>query len=951
MRNKSTGIISKLETIKAHIVPGNDHNIDQSQSRQPSAIQQNQSGQANPNNLDQQTTHSNANQSSLKNYPGIGTSHSQSSFVTNQASYMNNSNSNYTSNQQNVSTNGNYSQSNIAINSNSFANPGINSSKQSSSNNVTQPSGYKNSTANNSQQPLGTNGINSNNKLSGNQVVNQFLGNINQQSGNYVINENPGKQTSTPPTGRPSTPLDNKPSPSQNEKKNLPSAPPSLTKLTETISCSELNAILGNKPMKVLIFDIRPVEDYITGHIKWRSILLKPGVIAGGVINIEPTWLTSPHTVAEEIEAYLSSFGSTSNDLKKIFQSRNEMDLIVFYDDQSRTVSNPLFQKLFQSLYSNGSQMVLPKILSGGFEAWNNFICSSVSYIHGDWIEIGTGIGINDWTTVQKSISIKSIPITQTTHSRQSSSSPSSSMKSNVNYIPPAASNPIPTTVRSYQLGAGSNNSPQSSTDTATKTLDTADLRGADGKLDFQAMRKRLNSVGKSSEPQKQSENNPNTYSSSVQFGEFTGASAASTDSSRRVTMLDPGKVNITSSPTNVSQHSNDDQSNTQSPVEFAKKQTESFRAPAVIKPRTSSIKKNDASSPILRKNTFDDPFFGFRRSTYTTAPEPAANIQPPKPPPKSGLYGLKEPLIGLPSRKSPDPMSSDLNAAYQKYPEISLSSVVATSEPIKVSYPTAHSRSNSPAPQVALSDFNSRYPSLEPPSIPSKPASMSSSYTGPTALQDPTINQARPVQQVGIPIPPPKPSNIASSYSGSVPSTSITNQMNNLQLNQPKPITNYSSLNNNNSNTNYLSLNNNFNVSKPLPPPQSQLTNQFKQVNDNTSYQNNQLPKPTLSNSTSMQMNQNGQPYKSLNNQPVNTNNPPPLPTKPGQSSEMGPFVQSQHPPRDSSLNVAIRPGQNNIGMLPKPLPVPGSYQSPSSMGPYYSHSSAPPPLMPKQG
>jgi hypothetical protein len=163
----------------------------------------------------------------------------------------------------------------------------------------------------------------------------------------------------------------------------------------EKITCTELYDHLCRTAQKLLFLDIRPVEDYIQGHLSYKSALYNIGKVVGGVVNIEPEWLR-PNTTSEEIEQCLSSFGSNNLNQKILFQSRNDMDMIVFYDSSTRIFSEQTvhFKYLSDAIYKNDASnppKVSPKLVSGGFQAWSYFV---KNFSPQDWIEIGEGIGI-----------------------------------------------------------------------------------------------------------------------------------------------------------------------------------------------------------------------------------------------------------------------------------------------------------------------------------------------------------------------------------------------------------------------------------------------------------------------------------------------------------------------------------------------------------------------------
>ena len=221
---------------------------------------------------------------------------------------------------------------------------------------------------------------------------------------------------------------------------NKSSKPSRPDKATTPISCIEVHDTLSKKAQKVLFFDVRPIEEYISGHISWLSILKnKPG-INGGVINIEPEWVDRIKS-AEELEMLLGSFGSANVEQKELFANRANMDLVIFYDamnrssSQSSEVSNAII-----SLFPGDTQKV--RFLSGGFRAWQLFVKSDSKIAEGDWIEIGDGTGMNSHDRPKQAY----LPHSLVTKRELSSLKTSDGSRSSMNYrtsqtsIPPRTS-------------------------------------------------------------------------------------------------------------------------------------------------------------------------------------------------------------------------------------------------------------------------------------------------------------------------------------------------------------------------------------------------------------------------------------------------------------------------------------------------------------------------------
>ena len=166
------------------------------------------------------------------------------------------------------------------------------------------------------------------------------------------------------------------------------------------ISCVETFQILSTTALKVLFFDVRPIQDFIVGHMSWKSILKTQPGINGGVINMEPEWLESKKT-PEELHSLLGSFGSKNTEQRELFGSYQQMDMIIFYDESNRSSSqNSAVTNLFHSLPSKNSKQQI-RFLSGGFRAWQYHVKSDKNIFENDWVEIGTGTGMTSIKNMQ----------------------------------------------------------------------------------------------------------------------------------------------------------------------------------------------------------------------------------------------------------------------------------------------------------------------------------------------------------------------------------------------------------------------------------------------------------------------------------------------------------------------------------------------------------------------
>lgn len=92
----------------------------------------------------------------------------------------------------------------------------------------------------------------------------------------------------------------------------------------------------------------------------------------------------------KQLSEHLKTFNS--KDSVNLFENVNHADSIIFYDFNSTTKQK--FNQLYDVLYSDFQNMPkqAPKVLTGGFQAWNFFVTNGFNY--NDWVEIGNGIGI-----------------------------------------------------------------------------------------------------------------------------------------------------------------------------------------------------------------------------------------------------------------------------------------------------------------------------------------------------------------------------------------------------------------------------------------------------------------------------------------------------------------------------------------------------------------------------
>lgn len=139
-----------------------------------------------------------------------------------------------------------------------------------------------------------------------------------------------------------------------------------------TISVHELMDYL--RLYNILLIDVRPREEYDTGHIYAKSI-----------ICIEPVALKE-NVSAEELEERL--IVSPEHE-QSLFERRNEFDMIVYYDQYTSSVSYlagspvgttaPHLRALYDTLYEFNAYKPLkdgrpPALLVGGLDAWVDLV-------------------------------------------------------------------------------------------------------------------------------------------------------------------------------------------------------------------------------------------------------------------------------------------------------------------------------------------------------------------------------------------------------------------------------------------------------------------------------------------------------------------------------------------------------------------------------------------------
>ncbi|KAJ3023746.1 UNVERIFIED_CONTAM: ubiquitin-specific protease doa4, partial [Siphonaria sp. JEL0065] len=190
------------------------------------------------------------------------------------------------------------------------------------------------------------------------------------------------------------------------------------------MTAAELHAGLLSIPQgsktKVLIVDVRPMEDYIQGHIRWPDASAKSsksGEITSGLVHVEPDWVHPGFVFrfwclfglywisdlflsvdTDHIVHCLRGFTSPEDPRLMMFDYRNTYEVIVLYDASSSSyINSPVLTNLISALYlgENNASRILsrqPIVLDGGFMSWVEF-CKRKNLHLGNWVEIGEGVG------------------------------------------------------------------------------------------------------------------------------------------------------------------------------------------------------------------------------------------------------------------------------------------------------------------------------------------------------------------------------------------------------------------------------------------------------------------------------------------------------------------------------------------------------------------------------
>jgi len=129
-------------------------------------------------------------------------------------------------------------------------------------------------------------------------------------------------------------------------------------------------------PPQILLIDIRSTNNYENGHITWKNNKFD----YNGVINIP---FDSFNEINVDINKILQEAEKKEFDEKKKYLIKNiyNSDLVIYYDEQSNTINDKVYQVISDALfYNNNSSTKIkrpPVMLENGYQGWIQFIKES----------------------------------------------------------------------------------------------------------------------------------------------------------------------------------------------------------------------------------------------------------------------------------------------------------------------------------------------------------------------------------------------------------------------------------------------------------------------------------------------------------------------------------------------------------------------------------------------
>ncbi|KAK9238044.1 hypothetical protein V1525DRAFT_402285 [Lipomyces kononenkoae] len=137
-----------------------------------------------------------------------------------------------------------------------------------------------------------------------------------------------------------------------------------------TVTAADLATYIHEVPDQILLLDIRPREQYDEGHI-----------YSSNIVNIDPIVLRANQTSADLEDALILSPAKE----QEIFSRRHKFELIIYYNQSSRTNSNlggvsdgqqVALHNLIDTIYERETVKCLkrqPCLLVGGIDAWVDY--------------------------------------------------------------------------------------------------------------------------------------------------------------------------------------------------------------------------------------------------------------------------------------------------------------------------------------------------------------------------------------------------------------------------------------------------------------------------------------------------------------------------------------------------------------------------------------------------
>jgi rhodanese-related sulfurtransferase len=139
------------------------------------------------------------------------------------------------------------------------------------------------------------------------------------------------------------------------------------------------------KPPQILVIDIRDRKNYKNGHINWK---INPYLKYNGVVNIPLDFFYGLSTNLNKI-IEVAVQNENDNRKKELINNICQSDLIVYYDDNSKTINNQVHNIISSRLFHNNNGMNIkrpPVMLEGGYNGWIQFIQRNRNNIS-EWTE------------------------------------------------------------------------------------------------------------------------------------------------------------------------------------------------------------------------------------------------------------------------------------------------------------------------------------------------------------------------------------------------------------------------------------------------------------------------------------------------------------------------------------------------------------------------------------